>query len=156
MTQLSWPQERSLILRGPNPGNDPYRLSFWRVAEPSKSLSHGDNASRAHIPWQRTRGGDAEAAGFPYPWQNPIRAGIVYGVHDPLSWDGPPTAEFVQGALFFRYPTPVHIIAEGPQPGGPLYDPATLAAMLAPASGISTNSGLAANDAGRRAYGMSF
>jgi len=153
---FTWRQLRKLILRGPDPGTDPYLQAFARIAEPPVSPA-GDNYSRAHVPWQRTRGGDSTAAGFPYAWNNPIGAGIVYGIYDPLSWDGPPVAQFVQGALFFNYPSPIRIIGEGPQPGGPLYDPATIAAMMAQASmAPSTNPATGASYRGRQSFGMSF
>lgn len=146
---MNWLQLRKLILRGPDPVTDPYRLAFDHV-KPEGAYD------RAHVPWQRTRGGDAEALGVPYPFNNPIGAGIVY--QDPMGIFGPPPAQYSMGAFFFLYPTPGQAITEVVQPGGPLLDPATLAAMVgAPMTGEPvTTPAVGAAQAGAQRMGMSF
>lgn len=119
---ISWRQLRKLILRGPDPGRDPYRTDGFHHIAPTGAYS------RAYVDWQRSRGGDAFAAGFPYPYNNPIGAGIVNC--EQASLFGPPPGQFIQGAVFFNYPTPGQSFPEVIQPGSPLYDPATLAALV--------------------------
>ena len=144
----SWLQLRRLILRGPEPTRDPYRLAFHHVQP------RGDY-SEAPVGYQRSLGGDGVAAGFPYPYNNPIGAGIM-PTH-PLGIFGPPPAQYHYGALFFQYPTPGQSIAEVVQPGGPLYDPATLAAILGqPGEGVPTTPIASAPGAGFAGRGHSF
>lgn len=119
---MNWQQLRKLILRGPDPQKDPYRLDFAHIAPTGRY-------DQQYVAWQRSRGGDAFALSVPYPFNNPIGAGIV--PREQASLYGPPPAAFVQGAVFFRYPTAGQAIPEVVQPGGPLYDPATLAALIA-------------------------
>lgn len=148
---MNWRQLRSLVMRGPQPGRDPYRQNFKHVAAIGKY-------SEAYIDWQRTRGGDAFAIGVPYAFNNPIGAGIVY--REQASLFGPPPAAYVFGTYFFAYPTPGQVIPETVQPGGPLYDPATLAALLQDTS-IASNTtpvtpAYGAAQAGAARFNMSF
>jgi hypothetical protein len=145
----SWRQLRSLVMRGPQPNNDPYRENFQHVAPIGFY-------NMAHVPWQRTRGGDAVAIGVPYPFNNPIGAGIVFREQGAIF--GPPPARYAFGALFFDYPTPGQSIPETVQPGGPLYDPATLAALIgAPdQAGAPTTPAIGAAQAGASRMNMSF
>lgn len=145
---MNWLQLRKLILRGPDPAVDPYRLAFDHIQP------HGEY-QQAFIDWQRSRGGDAFALGPPSPYNNPIGAGIVY--QDPMGIFGPPPAQYKFGTFFFFYPSPGQTIGEVVQPGGPLLDPATLAALLGqPQSGTPTTPAIGAATAGATRMNMSF
>lgn len=149
---MNWRQLRKLILRGPDPGRDPYRMDFFTHVAPTGQYQ------RAFIPWQRTRGGDAFALAPPYPYNNPIGAGIVFKEQGAIF--GPPPARYVFGALFFDYPTPGQAIPENVQPGGPLFDPATLAALIGNPGAATqtqpTTPAIGAAQAGAQRMGMSF
>lgn len=149
---MNWKQLRKLILRGPDPGRDPYRVDFFSHIAPSGEYH------RAYIDWQRSRGGDAFALGVPYPYNNPIGAGIVYKEQSAIF--GPPPAAYAAGAIFFNYPTPGQQWPETVQPGGPLYDPATLAALLGqPQDAVDTapvTPSIGAAQAGATRMNMSF
>ena len=148
---MNWRQLRSLVLRGPQPQDDPYREAFHHVAPIGRY-------SEAYVDWQRTRGGDAFAIGVPYPFNNPIGNGIVFREQGAIF--GPPPAQYVFGALFFNYPTPGQPILETVQPGGPLYDPATLAALIdQPSLAVNTTPvtpAIGAAQAGATRMNMSF
>lgn len=149
---MNWRQLRKLILRGPDPGRDPYATDFFHHVIPTGQYQ------TAFVPWQRSRGGDAVALGVPYPYNNPIGAGIVFKEQGAIF--GPPPAQYVFGALFFAYPTPGQAIPENVQPGGPLYDPATLAAIIGqPQTAVTTQPTTPAIGAameGARRMGMNF
>lgn len=145
----SWRQLRKLILRGPDPGRDPY------VADGFHHVAPIGTPWTAYIDWQRSRGGDAFAYAPPYPFNNPIGAGIVFREQGAIF--GPPPAQYKFGTYFFTYPTPGQSIPEIDQPGGPLYDPATLAALLGtPGEGIATTPAIGAAQAGALRMNMSF
>lgn len=148
----NWRQLRKLILRGPDPGRDPYRMDFFTHVAPTGRYI------KEYVPPQRSFGGDAFAIAVPYPYNNPIGAGIV--VKEQGAIFGPPPAAQVFGALFFDYPTPGQIIPEAVQPGGPLYDPATLAALIGqPQTAVDappTTPAIGAAQAGATRMGMSF
>lgn len=145
---LQWRQLRKLVIRGPDPVNDPVRASFHHV-QPHAGYQ------QAYIADPRSRGGDAFALGPPSPYNNPIGNGIVY--QDPMGIFGPPPARYAMGTFFFLYPTPGQAIAETVQPGGPLLDPATLAALIGqPQSGVVTTPAIGAADNAARRFNMSF
>lgn len=149
---MDWRQLRKLILRGPDPQRDPYRVDYFEHIAP-----RGDYF-QSYVDWQRSRGGDAFALSVPYPYNNPIGAGIVN--REQASLFGPPPAAYAQGALFFLYPSNGQPIPETVQPGGPLYDPATLAALIAqPEQGYfttPTTPAIGAAQAGAQRMNMSF
>jgi hypothetical protein len=147
----SWRQLRDFII-APCKERDTTTTRGWQRPRPT------GQRIEAHVPWERTRGADAVAASFPYPYNNPIGAGIFAPELSSISpaWGGEPAA-FVAGILFFNYPSPIDPIAETVQPGGPLYDPATLSALLGVSGGApSTVGATGAYNAGVERYGFSF
>lgn len=143
---------QKLIFRGPDPKRDPYRTDYFSHIAPT-----GDY-QQAYIDWQRSRGGDAFALAVPYPYNNPIGGGIVFREQGAIY--GPPPAKYVQGAVFFNYPTPGQSWPEVVQPGGPLYDPQTLAALLADPNiavdTVPTTPAIGAAEAGAQRMGTNF
>jgi hypothetical protein len=116
-------------MRGPNPRGDLYRAEF----RPDKPIS--GVPAQINTGFQRTLGGDGIAINPGYPWQNPIGNGIVWTQGLPI--DGGPVADYQFGTFFFIYPSQGMPISTAPTPGGPLIDPATLAAYLGAPAGAN-------------------